>query len=206
MKQKSFPSSTDQKAIETIRRRGGIIRTAEAIRNGIHPRTLYELRDNGQLETLSRGLYRLTDDETLSEPDFVIVASRIPQAVLCLVSALAFHELTTQVPHSVSIALAKGTENPRLDYPPLSVHRFSGPSFTQGVEEHPIDEVKLKVYSPEKTIADSFKFRNKIGMDVVLEALKLYMTRRQIKIDELIKYARICRVEKIIRPYLEASL
>ena len=185
---------------------GGVIRTAEAIRSGIHPRTLYQLRDDGVLEVLSRGVYRLAGQDSDSSPDLVIVASRVPQAVICLISALSFHDITTQVPHSISIALRRGAETPRLDYPALSVHRFSESAFQEGIEEHSIDGVSVKVYSLEKTLADCFKFRNKIGIDVVLEALKLYRSREQFNTNELLKYARVCRVENVMRPYVEAIL
>ena len=194
------------RAIQTIREMGGMIRTADALRAGIHPRTLYQLRDEGVLEQLSRGVYRLSEQETVAEPDLIIIATRLPQAIICLISALAFHEITTQVPHSISIALPRGAETPRLHYPPLTVHRFSEAALKAGIEEHQIDGISIKVYSPEKTLADCFKFRNKLGMDVVLEALKLYKSRKTFKLGELLKYARICRVENIMRPYLEATL
>jgi predicted transcriptional regulator of viral defense system len=203
---KTASESAPNKAKLIIRKHGGIIRTAEAIQAGIHPRTLYQLRDNGDLEQLSRGVYRLAGPNPIASPDLVIVATRIPQAVVCLVSALAFHEITTQIPHKISIALPKGADAPRLDYPPISAHRFSGAALTEGIEYHRMDSIRVKIYNPEKTIADCFKFRNKIGMDVVIEALKLYRTRKKFKIGELLKYARICRVENVIRPYLEASV
>ena len=194
------------RAKQAIRKLGGTVRTAEAIRAGIHPRTLYQLRDSGEIETLSRGVYRLADAEAVADPDLVIVATRIPQAVICLTSALAFHAITTQIPHAVSIALQRGAETPQLDYPPLSVYRFSQTTFQPGIEKHQISGVTVKVYSVEKTLADCFKFRNKIGMDIVLEALKLYKARKQFNSDQLIKYGRACRVENIMRPYLEATL
>jgi len=206
MAQTSSPNSASYKALITIRKMGGIIRTAEAIRAGIHPRTLYQLRDSGALEVLSRGVYRLSSQEDVSHPDLVIMATRAPQAVICLVSALSFHEITTQIPHTISIALSKGSETPRLDYPPLDVHRFSNDALKEGIEAHQLDGITIKVYSPEKTLADCFKFRNKIGMDVVLEALKLYKSRKPFNLNELLRYAKVCRVEKIIRPYLEATL
>ena len=206
MPRSSSTNSTSDKALIIIRKMGGTIRTAEAIRAGIHPRTLYQLRDSGDLNMLSRGVYRLADQEAVSTPDLVIVASRIPHAVICLVSALAFHDITTQIPHHISIALPKGAESPRLNYPPLSVHRFSGAALTEGIEEQQVDGLNIMIYCPEKTLADCFKFRNKIGMDVVLEALKLYKARKQLKLNELLHYAEICRVEKIMRPYLEAML
>jgi predicted transcriptional regulator of viral defense system len=206
MAQAEKPYSAASRAKEIILDHGGIIRTAEAMRAGIHPRTIYQLRDRGVLEQLSRGVYRLAGHGSVSNPDLVIVATRIPQAVICLISALAFHEITTQVPRAISIALPKGADTPRLDYPPIVAHRFSGPALTKGIEEHPIDGVPVKIYSPEKTLADCFKFRNKIGMDVVLEALKLYKARRKFDTGVLFKYAKICRVEKVMRPYLEASI
>ncbi|MCP5349298.1 MAG: type IV toxin-antitoxin system AbiEi family antitoxin domain-containing protein [Gammaproteobacteria bacterium] len=199
-------SKSCQKALDTIRELGGTIRTMDAIRAGIHPRTLYRLRDTGELETLSRGVYRLAEQEQISNPDLVIVAKRVPQAIICLVSALAYHEITTQIPHTVSIALPKGAETPRIDYPPISVHRFSEAALKEGFEKHQIDGVSINIYCPEKTLADCFKFRNKLGMDVVLEALKLYKARKNFNLDKLIWYARVCRVEKIMRPYLEATL
>ena len=198
--------SAAQKARRLNEHGGGIIRAAEAMRIGIHPRVLYELRDNGILEQISRGTYRLAEQKPLTEVDLVTVAMRIPRAVICLVSALAFHRITTQVPHAVSIALEKGAESPRMDYPPVSVHRFSGESLTAGVEDHLIDGVAVRVYSKEKTLADCFKFRNKVGMDIVLEALKLYRDQGAFDIGKLLEYARICRVERTMKPYLEAML
>ncbi len=200
------PESASNRAKQIIQERGGIIRTAQAMQAGIHPRTIYQLRDRGELEQLSRGVYRLAGHDSVANPDLVIVATRIPHAVVCLVSALAFHEITTQIPHSVSIALPKGADSPRLDYPPITTHRFSAAALTEGVEEHQIDNRSVKIYDPEKTLADCFKFRNKIGMDVVLEALKLYKNRKSFNLKKLLKYAKICRVENVMRPYLEASV
>ena len=197
-------SKASQKALDTIRKMGGTIRTMDAIQAGVHPRTLYQLRDSGSLEVLSRGVYRVKDQDQISDPDLVIVAKRVPQAVICLVSALAYHEITTQIPHFVSIALPKGSETPRLNYPPISVHRFSEEALKAGVETHEVDGVSINVYCPEKTLADCFKFRNKIGMDIVLEGLKFYKARKEVNLAELIKYAKNCRVEKIMQPYLEA--
>ncbi len=196
----------EENAVQIIRDRGGVVRTSEAVRAGIHPRTIYSLRDSGELEQLSRGVFRLSDKGSISQPDLVIVATRIPQAVVCLTSALVFHEITTQIPDKIFIALPKGAEQPRLDFPPLSIHRFSGPALVEGIEIHDIDGVKVRVYCPEKTLADCFRFRNRIGMDIVLEALKLYRARRRFNLSELVRYARLCRVETVMRPYLEALL
>jgi predicted transcriptional regulator of viral defense system len=195
-----------EKARKLIKQNNGIIRTSEALKAGIHRRTLYELRDTGELEQISRGIYRLAEQKPISNPDLITVAARFPKAVVCLVSALSYHDITTQIPHAVSIAIEKGAESPRIDYPPVSVHRFSGYSLTEGIEEKKIDGVTVRIYNPEKTLADCFKFRNKIGMDVVLEALKFYRERKKIRLDELMRYARICRVEKVMKPYLEATI
>jgi len=164
------------------------------------------MRDSGVLEQLSRGLYRLADLPPLSNPDLVTVALKIPQAVICLVSALAFHELTTQIPHAVDIALHNRAQRPRLDYPPLRIFWFSGPAWSEGVETHLVDNVPVRIYGPEKSIADSFKYRRKIGLDVALEALRLYRQHRDFDVNKLLHYARVCRVEKVVRPYLEALL
>lgn len=155
---------------------------------------------------ISRGVNRLTDRQLVSNIDIVTVAALIPRAVICLVSALAFHDITTQVPHTISIALEKGAETPRLNYPPITVQRFSGDTLTQGIQKHIVDDVGVRVYSLEKTLAGCFMFRNKLGMDVVLEALRLYKARKTFDIGELLKYARICRVENVMKPYIEAML
>jgi predicted transcriptional regulator of viral defense system len=198
-------TQAQEKALQIIKELGGVIRTSEALRAGIHPRTFYSLRDQGAVETLSRGVYRLAVLPAISNPDFILVASRVPQSVICLISALSFHEITTQVPHEVFIALRQGVKAPKIDFPPLSVHLFSKTSFEAGIITHEIDGVAVRIYSPEKTIADCFKFRNKIGMDVVLEALKMYKNRQvKMNIADLMKYARICRVEKVMQPYLES--
>ncbi len=179
---------------------------SEAVKRGITRYMLYSLRDKGIIEQVSRGIYRLVDLPPISNLDLVTVSLRFPKAVICLVSALAYHDITTQIPHVVSVAVSRGSRIPSLDHPPIQAHRFSNGAYKSGIEEHSIDGVPVKVYNPEKTLVDCFKFRNKIGMDVVLEALKLYKSRKKFNLDELLRYAKICRVEKVMRPYLEATL
>ena len=197
-------SSTIEQARRIFKDCGGTLRTHEVLAKGIHPRTLYALRDAGELEQLARGLYRLAGLPPLSEPDLATVAKRIPQGVVCLISALAYHELTTQVPHEVHLALPRTARHPRLEYPPLRVYRFSRRPFEAGVDTHVIDNVPVRVYCPEKTLADCFKYRNKIGLDVAIEALRAYRRRRGAELQAVLEYARICRVEQIVRPYLMA--
>jgi predicted transcriptional regulator of viral defense system len=195
-------TNTAKTAIAVIKSRGGIIRTSEALNAKIHPRTIYQLRDTGVIEELSRGVYKLSDVE-ISQPDLVTVATRIPDGVICLVSALSYHGITTQIPHQVFVAIKQGARSSSLDFPPVSIHRFSPESHSAGIEIHKIDKVPVKIYNIEKTLVDCFKFRNKIGADVFLEALKFYKSRKKIRIKQIIDFARICKVETVMRPYIE---
>jgi predicted transcriptional regulator of viral defense system len=194
------------RAIAVFKLHGGILRTAQALRAGIHPSTLYAMRDVGTLEVVSRGVFRLAGSEPLGNPDLVTVATRVPNGVICLISALAFHQITTQIPHEVHVALQRGAKLPRLEYPPIKFYWFRDQAFTAGVDTQKIDGVDIRIYSPEKTLADCFKFRNKIGLDTAVEAVRFYRERRTVNVDALMRYAAICRVEKVMRPYLEAIL
>jgi predicted transcriptional regulator of viral defense system len=199
-------SSPTAHAISVFNEHGGTLRTREALAAGIHRRTLYAMRDSGALDHIGRGLFRLAGMAPLSEPDLITVAKKVPQAVFCLITALAFHGLTAQIPHEVQIALPRTARQPRLDYPPIKAFRFSTNSFATGVETHQIDGVSIRVYSADKTLADAFKYRNKIGLDIAIEALRNYRKRRKPQFQKVLEFARICRVERVIRPYLEASL
>ena len=191
-------------AIKLFRGRGGVLRTKEALALGVHPRTLYYMRDASIVEEISRGVYRLASLPPLGEPDLATVALRVPRSVICLVSALSYHQITTQVPREVQIALPRGTKSPVLDYPPIRVFRFSGAAFTAGIETLHLDAVPVRIYRPEKTVADCFRFRNKIGIDVAVEALQLSLKDKHITPAQILRYARICRVQRIMLPYLEA--
>jgi predicted transcriptional regulator of viral defense system len=194
------------RAVAVFKQHGGILRTAQALQAGIHASTLYIMRDVGTLEVVSRGVFRLAGSEPLGNPDLVTVATRVPNGVICLISALAFHQITTQIPHEVQVALQRGAELPRLEYPPIKLYWFKDQAFTAGVDTHKLDGVDIRIYSPEKTLADCFKFRNKIGLDTAVEAVRFYRERRSVNVDALMRYAAICRVEKVMRPYLEAIL
>ncbi len=198
--------SIHEQARQIFRAHGGTLRTREALAAGIHPRTFYELRDAGEIEPLARGVYRLAEMPPLSDPDLATVGKRVPQGVVCLISALAFHELTTQIPHVVHVALPRNRWTPKLEYPPIQVYHFSADAFNAGIEQHAIEGVDVQVYSAEKTLADCFKYRNKIGLDVALEALRNYRARRGAQLQKVLEYARVCRVEKVVRPYLEATV
>ncbi len=164
---------------------------AEALRLGINRKALYAMRDAGVIEPVSRGVHRLASLGPLAHPDLVTVASRVPQGVLCLISALSFHELTTQVPHVVDVVLQRWQTKPRLDDPPTRFYWFSGPAFHEGIEVH--------------TLVDCLRFRNQLGMDVALDALRLWREPGRRKLDVLLKYARMRHVERAMRTYLEAT-
>jgi predicted transcriptional regulator of viral defense system len=198
--------SATERALRIFKTQGGILSTDQAIKLGIHPRTLYALRDNARLERMERGLYRLADAKPLGNPDLVTVALKVPRGVVCLISALAFHRMTTQVPHAVYLAIPANDQAPALQYPPLHLFWYSKAVYESGILETTLDGVKVRVYSPEKTLADCFKYRNKLGIDVCVEALNLYRRRGRMKVDQLERYAKACRVERVMRPYLEAVL
>lgn len=195
-----------QTAEEIFKQNNGILRTGKAKKLGINEVTLVQMCDDGLLVKESRGIYRLADLPPLSNPDFVQIAIRVPQAVICLISALNYHQLTTQIPYKVYIALPKDVKAPRIEHPPLDIVYLSQKPYAAGIEEIIFDGVPVRIYNREKTITDCFKFRNKIGLDIALEALKDYMHQPNRDIQKILKYARINRVEKIMTPYIQATL
>ncbi len=198
-------TTAEKKVIDVINKNGGMARTRDFLANGVHPRMLYRMRDEGSVECLSRGLYQLTG-QVLDSPDLAAVFTKIPHGVACLISALSIHEITTEIPHAVFVALPRGAEKPRMEHPPVRFFWMSGAAFSEGIEIQQKGGVKIPVYCVEKTLADCFKYRNKIGMDVVLEALRFYRERHRFDGNKIMHYARVCRVENVMRPYLEASL
>ncbi len=198
--------NTIERAIKIFQDQHGILRTQKAIQLGIAPRILYEMRETGMIMRESRGLYRLADIEPGSYIDLTQVALRIPKGVICLISALSFHGLTTQIPHQIYVALPNDAEKPRLEYPPLRLFWLSQKTYSIGIEDHELDGIAVKIYGIEKTIADCFKFRNKIGLDVALEALRDYRRHEEFNIGNLLHYAQIDRIERVIKPYLEAII
>ncbi len=178
-----------------------------AARNmAVHSQALTRLVREGALERVARGTYRVADTPVSEHHAFAVVAAVAPRSVICLLSALTFHGVGTQLPFEVWVAIERGTRPPALRNPPLRVVRMSGESFKAGIETHVIDGRKVRVYSVAKTIADLFKFRNRIGVDVAIEALRDAWQRRLVTVDEIDRHARICRVDRVMRPYLEALL
>ncbi|MBI4496612.1 MAG: transcriptional regulator [Chloroflexi bacterium] len=184
--------------------RGRVFTVREAVSAGIPRHAIYALWHRDQLVHVGHGLFAmprldLGQHETLAE-----AAKRVPNGVICLLSALAFHGLTTQSPQDVWMAIPEKAWKPRTDSLPLHVVRFSGPAYREGVEEHRVGRMPIRVYSPAKTVADCFKYRNKFGLEVALEALRDYWRQRRGSLDELVRYAEVCRVANVMRPYLEA--
>jgi predicted transcriptional regulator of viral defense system len=165
---------------------------------------LTRLTAAGLLEKVGRGLYRLPDAPGSEYESLLAVATKVPQAVFCLLTALQFHELTTQLPRQIWIAMPRGSHAPRIDYPPIKMVQFTGEAYTVGVETVERDGVRLRVYGVAKTVADCFKHRNKIGLDVALEALKDVRSSNQATVDDIWRYAKVCRVANVMRPYLES--
>ncbi len=201
MKKKSF-----YKAESIFKQNNGILRTAQAKTLGIDTPVLIQMVEEELLVKEGRGLYRLADLPPLSDPDLIQVASRVPKGVFCLISALNFHHLTTQIPHWVYLALPQNTKAPQIEYPPLEIVYLSSKPFFEGIEEHTLDGIKVKIYNKEKTVTDCFKFRNKIGLDIAIEALKDYFRQPPYDLSALLEYARNNRVAKIMEPYIKAIL
>lgn len=165
---------------------------------------LTRLTAAGLLEKVGRGLYRLPDTQGSEHESLVAVATKVPQAVFCLLTALQFHELTTQLPRQIWIAMPRGSHAPRINYPPIKMVQFTGEAYTAGVETVECEGIELRVYGVAKTVADCFKHRNKIGLDVALEALKDARASNKAMADDIWRYAKICRVANVMRPYLES--
>ena len=194
-----------EEALE-LSRQLGVLRVKEAQERGIHPEYLRRLFRQGKLERVSRGLYRLPDAEVTEHATLVTVSKRFPNGVVCLLSALRFHGIGTQNPREAWVALRRGTARPRSSNLPVRFMVFSEASFAAGVEEHTIENVRVRVTDPAKTIADCFKYRNKVGLDVALEALREALGQRRCTADEIWRYAKVCRTTNVMRPYLEATL
>lgn len=194
---------TPETILELARERG-LVRPRDLAPLGLARVSLTRLVRQGRLVRVSRGLYALPDQQVSEHTAFAEVALKVPQGVICLLSALRFHELTTQSPFKIWLAIPNKARAPTMEYPPLHIVRFSGVALTEGVEEHTVDGVPVRVTGIAKTIADCFKYRNKIGLDVALEALREAWRAKRVSMDDLWHYAQICRVGNVMRPYIES--
>ena len=201
------PSDSARAAAEAIfAAHEGVMRTREALEAGIHRRTLYWMRDHGELETLSRGVFVLASAPLPESPDVAAVMRRIPRAVLCLVSALEYHEIGTQIPNAVQIALPRSVRPPRIGYPRVQVFNMADAAFQAGIEEHSMAGTQIRVYGVAKTVADCFKYRNRIGLDIAVEALQEVVRARRATPSEIMQFARVDKIESVIAPYLTALI
>ena len=200
---KSLQSVPKEKALKLFLKHRGYLRASVAFKNGVQRRDLYALRDEGSIEVVTRGLFRLASMPELESPSLFIVGVKVPQGVVCLESALAFHQLIKQVPDDFSVALVKGSDKPKIQNVSLKFYLISEPAFSEGIEIYRQDGIELRIYSPEKTLADCFKFRNKIGLKVCLDGLQEWWRWERKRPALLLKFAKGCKVEKTIRPYLE---
>jgi len=182
----------------------GMVRSRDIEAIGLRREYLIRLHRQGKINRSGRGIYTLSDANVTERHSYAEVAKRVPKSVICLLTALVFHEITTQSPASVWIALRKGARTPVLTSPSLRIVRLSGLSLTEGIENHQVEGVPVRVYSAAKTVADCFKFRNKIGLDVAIEALKDSLRQKKANVNEIYRYAKVCRVSNVIRPYMEA--
>ena len=199
-----MPAATDRDRTLKLAHRPRGVTPRELATAGIHRQALTRLVAEGRIERVARGVYRLAEQPITENHGLAVAASAVPHGVICLLSALQYHGVGTQLPSEVWLAIDRKAWRPTLSYPPLRIVRFTGRALTAGVETHRLEGRAVKVYSVAKTLADCFKYRNKIGLDVALEALREAWRRKRFTMEELDRYAAICRVQRVMRPYLEA--
>ncbi len=197
---------TDRDRVLAMARERASIGASDVTSAGIHSQQLTRLVAEGVLERIARGRYRLAERTITEHFGLALAAAAVPRGVVCLLSALSYHGIGSQLPPDVWLAIERGTRAPALAFPPVCIVRFSGAAFTAGVESHRIEGHAVRVYSVAKTLADLFKCRNRVGLEVALEALREAWHDRRFTIQELNSMARVCRVERVIRPYVEAIL
>jgi len=193
-----------EEKVRRLARRLGAVRPRDVERLGLDRIHIYRLHEEGRLKRTARGVYTLPDWDPAEYRTFAEACSRVPNGVVCLLSALRFHGLTTQAPHELWMAIDRAAWKPTVPDLPIRFVRFSGQAFRAGIGEHMVSGVTVRVYGPAKTVADCFKYRNKIGLDVALEALRECWRQRMATMDELWMYARVCRVANVMRPYMES--
>jgi predicted transcriptional regulator of viral defense system len=201
-----FMGAKIQELMDFFHKQGGVVRFSDILKAGFHSDSLVVLRKDGKVERVVRGLYRIVDYEPGSHPDLVIASLQAPHGVICLLSALSFYEATNEIPKYVDIAIPQGSHAYKIEYPPVRFYRFAQNAWKSGIDEHKLDGHEIRIYSLAKTIADCFKFRNRIGMNVAREALKVAVAEKGTKPQKIMQYAKICRVDSIMKPILEAML
>jgi predicted transcriptional regulator of viral defense system len=195
--------SPENKVLKLLKRQG-VLRSRDLAQHGVPREYLRILQEKGKIQRSGRGIYMLADSDVTQQHSVAEAAKKVPAGVICLLSALRLHGLTTQAPFEIWMAIDFKAWKPKVDYPPLRIVRFSGNALTEGVQTRKIEGISVRFYSPAKTVADCFKYRNKIGLDVALEALRDCRKKRKATMDELWEAAKVCRVAKVMQPYLES--
>jgi len=196
----------EKNLISFLKKRGGLAGYAEITKAGFDKTFIKTALHSGRIQKIERALYRLSEGSSLSNPDLVAISIKVSKGVICLLSALSFYEATNEIPKCVDVAILRGAHANKIKYPPVKFYRFSDKAWKAGIEEHKIEGHNVRIYSLSKTIADCFKFRNKIGIDVARNALKAAVMEKSINPKDIMQYAKICRVANIIKPILETML
>ncbi len=196
----------DEKIYRIFSTRNGFARTKDILAAGIHGRDIRRMREGGKITRVKRGLYRLAEIPLISNQGFIDIACAVPKGVICLLSALSYHELTTLNPSIISMAICRGSREPKIEYPPVEFYHFSKKQFEAGINEIKIKGHKIRIYCPEKTICDCFRYRNKLGLDMAKEGLSEYLKRKDRNLEKLLEYAEICRIEPLLQTWLNAMI
>ena len=194
----------NKEAITIQALKNGPMRSSELVDLGVSRATLMRLADKGVIEKIGRGLYSLAGGDFDETQSLIEVCKQSSSGVICLLSALQYYEMTTELPHEVWLAVEGKSRKPAIDYPPIRMCRFTGDAYHEGIETIMTPSGKMRIYSPAKTVADCFKYRNKIGKDVAISALKDCREKKLASINEINHYAKICKVHSVMRPYMEA--
>ena len=196
----------DEKIYKIFSTRNGFARTKDILAASIHRRDIKRLRDEGRIIRIKRGLYRLAEIPLISNQGFIDLARAVPEGVICLLSALSYNGLTTFNPSIISMAICRGSREPKVKYPPVEFYHFSKKQFEAGIDEIRIESHKIRIYYPEKTICDCFRYRNKLGLDMAKEGLSEYLKRKDRNLERLLEYAEICRIKPLLQTWLNAMI
>ncbi len=202
----SKPTRKEKRLVDYFKDQEGPKKFSDVVKEGFHPAYLHSLVKSGTLTKMDRGIYCLSNAAELSQPNLVAASLKVPKGVICLISALSFYQVTDEIPREVEMALPKGGWENKVEYPPIRYFHFSEKAWQEGIEIHRLDGYPVKIYKLEKTLADCFKFRNRIGLDVATNALKEAIRAKKAKPQSIYDYAKICRMDKVMKPYLEALL
>jgi len=196
----------DERMYEVFKTHKGFARTKDILAAGVHTRNIKRAREKGQVIQVKRGFYRLAEIPLISNQGFLDLARAVPEGVICLLSALAYYELTTFNPSVIAMAICRGSRKPKIEYPPVEFYHFSKKQFEAGINKIKIKSHEIRIYGPEKTICDCFRYRNKLGIDITKEGLSEYLKRKDRSLEKLLEYAEICRIKPLLQTWLNAMI